>query len=273
MNLPPDLLSPAAFYALLAPQRLWFDPQYVGLDTVDPAQPAMYVANHTVYGLMDAPLLMAELYARQGVLLRALADHAHFTVPLWRTLLQRGGAVRGTVEHCAALMQDQQHILVFPGGAREVAKRRGESYQLLWKNRTGFVRLAIQHGYPLRPISALGGDDALSIRMDADDIMATTAGAIIRDNPWLQKLTRGGEMLFPLVEGIAGTPVPRPETFWFKIGEPIPTDGFDADDEADRLALRQQVAQAIEQGLEELRALQLERTPREPTWRRLLRGG
>jgi hypothetical protein len=35
-------------------------------------------------------------------------------------------------------------VLVYPGGGREVAKRKGEKYQLLWKERVGFARLAIE---------------------------------------------------------------------------------------------------------------------------------
>jgi hypothetical protein len=36
--------------------------------------------------------------------------------------------VRGTRDNVRALMHDQQTILVFPGGAREVNKRRGQQY-------------------------------------------------------------------------------------------------------------------------------------------------
>jgi hypothetical protein len=41
-------------------------------------------------------------------------------------------------------MRDHQTILVFPSGSREVFKRRGQQYQLLWRERMGFARLAIE---------------------------------------------------------------------------------------------------------------------------------
>jgi hypothetical protein len=38
-------------------------------------------------------------------------------------------------------------VLVFPGGGREVTKRKGEAHKVIWKERTGFARMAIEHGY------------------------------------------------------------------------------------------------------------------------------
>jgi hypothetical protein len=51
--------------------------------------------------------------------------------------------VRGTRDNVRALMRDHQTILTFPGGSREVNKRRGQQYNLLWRERIGFARLAI----------------------------------------------------------------------------------------------------------------------------------
>ena len=55
-------------------------------------------------------------------------------------------------------MERGEAILVFPGGGREVMKRKDEDYVLIWKERLGFVRdpardfdhprLAV--GHPLR---------------------------------------------------------------------------------------------------------------------------
>ena len=33
-----------------------------------------------------------------------------------------------------------KNVLLFPGGGREVVKRRGEMYKLLWKDEVDFVR-------------------------------------------------------------------------------------------------------------------------------------
>lgn len=64
--------------------RLYFRPQYFGLEYVDAQQPALYVSNHTIYGMLDSPLLYEKLYKDKGIVLRSLGDHFHFDVPVWQ---------------------------------------------------------------------------------------------------------------------------------------------------------------------------------------------
>ena len=75
--------------------------------------------------------------------------------------------VRGTRENVRVLMASGQHVLVFPGGAGEVFKGRGQKYQLLWKVRLGFARLAIEFGYPIVPFAAVGAEEMLEVVADS----------------------------------------------------------------------------------------------------------
>ena len=77
--------------------------------------------------------------------------------------------VLGSPEYCAALMEAGQHILVFPGGGREVMRRKGEAYQLIWKQRTGFARLAIEHGYDIIPFGSVLRIRTRQLGRDASD--------------------------------------------------------------------------------------------------------
>ena len=79
--------------------------------------------------------------------------------------------VRGTRDNVRALMRDRQTILVFPGGSREVNKRRGQQYQLLWRERIGFARLAIEHAYPIVPFAAVRADDMLDVVVDRNTLI------------------------------------------------------------------------------------------------------
>jgi hypothetical protein len=74
------------------------------------------------------PLMLLGLYQHKGVFLRSLGDHIHFKIPLWRNLLWDNGCVAGTPQNCQQLMEAKEHILVFPGGGREVMKNKGEEY-------------------------------------------------------------------------------------------------------------------------------------------------
>ena len=64
----------------------------------------------------------------------------------------------------SALMRAGQHLMVFPGGQREVFKRKNEAYRLIWKERIGFVTLAAAFGYSIVPFASLGADEIAAHR-------------------------------------------------------------------------------------------------------------
>jgi len=235
--------------------RLYFRPQYFGLEYVDAQQPALYVSNHTIFGMLDSPLLYEKLYKDKGIVLRSLGDHFHFDVPVWRDILKQGGAVPGTPENCARLMQAGEHILVYPGGGREVAKRKGEQYKLTWKTRTGFARMAIAHQYPIIPVATVGADDAYDVVFDAYDVMENPLGRLLLDRPIIRKKTRNGDMLMPIIKGIGPTLIPRPEKLYFSFGKPISPAAFigKENDKEQVWQLRKQVMDALERQLEQLK--------------------
>lgn len=222
---PMDFTPPPLAYLqrVLAPQRFWFDPQYYGLEHLDPERPALYVGNHTLYGVLDAPLMVLGAYEQAGIYFRSLGDHFHFVVPGWGHILLEHGAVEGTPENCSKLMQGRQHIIVYPGGAREVMKNKGEEYRLVWKRRTGFARMAMQHGYDIIPFAAIGADDSYSIHYDSKRFQNSLLGKLANRSGLLKRFFRDGDMLGPLVTGLGGTPIPRPEKMYFMFGERIPT--------------------------------------------------
>src|SRR5688572_27142581 len=76
------------------PLKLYFRPQYFGIDEVDDSRPALYVTNHSVYGLTDGLLFGVELYKRREIFIRALVDDIHFQIPVWKDFIQRIGFVR-----------------------------------------------------------------------------------------------------------------------------------------------------------------------------------
>ena len=164
----PELPSDQAIdrlVSLLGPLGRIAQPKIYGLENL-PANGSLLVGNHTIFRFLDLPFMMAEVWKRRRLVIRGLGEHAHYAIPVWRDLLAACGMVRGTRDNVRALMGDRQTILVFPGGAREVNKRRGQQYQLLWKERIGFARLAIEQGYPVVPFAAVGADDMLDVIVD-----------------------------------------------------------------------------------------------------------
>jgi 1-acyl-sn-glycerol-3-phosphate acyltransferase len=245
----PELPSEAhidRLVSLLEPLSRVTQPKLYGAEHL-PADGSLLVGNHTIYGLLDVPFMMAEVWKQRRLAIRGLGEHAHYAVPIWRDLLTVGGMVRGTRDNVRALMRTGQTILVFPGGAREVNKQRGQQYQLLWRERIGFARLAIEQGYPIVPFAAVGAEEMLNVIVD-------------RSTPIYGQLSRLYERLMgfptpPIVRGVGVTPIPRAERLYFWFGEPIDTSsmGCRYDDTAAARALRDEVKHAILTGIQYLR--------------------
>ena len=246
--------SPEEMRRVLAVGRAYFNPEFLGLWELDLEKPALWVGNHTLFGLTDAPLMVEHLYTQYGVMLRGLGDRGHFDVPWWGDMLVRNGMVLGTPENCAALMKAGQHVLVFPGGGREVMRRKGEAYRLVWKQRTGFARLAIEHGYDIIPFGSVGPDEAYDILLDANDVMSTPLWQWLVRRYGVDAKTRGGDMIPPVVRGIGPTLIPRPQRYYFGFGQRISTRRLKgrAGNPKTLWTLREKVARAVEAQIERL---------------------
>ncbi|MFD2231044.1 lysophospholipid acyltransferase family protein [Alkalimarinus sediminis] len=238
---------------LLKPSEGYFSPRSYGTDNIPKDRPVLFVGNHTIYGVFDPMLIVKSIYQHSGIFPRSLADHMHFGVPLWTRFIKSMGIVEGTREICSALMKDQQSVLVFPGGAREVFKRKGECYKLVWKKRVGFLKMAIDHGYDIVPFASVGPDDALSIVVDANGI-AKGLGRRFRESRFYNKTLRNGDMIPPITRGIGLTSIPRPERFYFSFGEPIKTSELQGREQTEALLFetREVVAEAINSQIAEL---------------------
>ncbi|CAB1213266.1 lysophospholipid acyltransferase family protein [Acinetobacter bouvetii] len=192
--------------------RLYFTPTFLGAEHIDAAKPAMYVGNHTLYGVLDSPILIDYLYNVHKVAVVSIADHGHFYLPLWRTLFKKFGAVDGEKEYIRALMQQGYSILVFPGGGREVLKRKGEAYQLIWKQRYGFLKLAQEFDYDIVPFAALGGDEVFELGFDANRIIESFWFQKLLKLPKLDQLLRHGDVIPSLPKNI----IPKRLPFYFQ---------------------------------------------------------
>jgi len=253
---PPGATEFAAADALLAPWRALTDPRIDGFEHLPADGRYLLVGNHTTLGLFDVPFLVLDIHRRTGVLVRSLGDRQHFRVPVWRDLLARMGTVNGTRENTRRLLAAGEPVLVFPGGGREVARRRADHYPLVWRERIGFARMALEFGYPVVPFSMIGVDDMWDVLADADDALYAPARALAA------RLDIDPEMLWPIVRGLGPTPLPRPQRIYVRIGAPIDAAAFGTswEDVDGARALRDAVRAAVRRGIADLQA-ERERDP------------
>lgn len=239
---PPSAAEIGRALLLMEPIRKLINPKVYGIENV-PKRRALLVGNHTVMGMLDSPLMCAELW-EDGIIVRSLGDHAHFKIPVWRDVLTACGVVDGTRAITSELMRRGEVILVYPGGGREVAKRKGESYTLIWKERMGFVRLAIEHGYTIVPFAAVGAEEAVDIVLDGDNpLLAPT-------RLFAEKIL-GSKDAMPITRGIGLTPVPRPERQYYWFGKPISTKTVQGQQHDDAVVrqVRDKTKNAVEEGM------------------------
>ena len=250
---------------MLKPFYKMHPPYIEGLEHIAVARPALYVGNHTTLGILDIPLFYMALHKEANIFLKALAHKIFFKLSPIRAIAESLGVFEGNRANCGELMKSGEHILVFPGGSREVCKRKNEKYQLIWRERLGFVRMAIAHGYAIVPFAAVGAEECYDIHLDAEDFLQTKIGKL------LKLIALDQINVPPLVSGWGGTPLPRPERFYFKLMKPVQTahlTGKEGDDTT-CYKVRQKVKKAIEGGIEELLKLR-ENDPLRYPLRRLL---
>ena len=152
-----------------------------------------------------------------------------------RSLAAHFGIVRATPEACAALLDANQCVLVYPGGAREAVQGGTRAYQLSWWDRLGFARMAVTHRCTIVPVAATGIDASVRVLADAQTYLRGPLG------PWIDRLGVRHGLLPPAL-----IPVRRPRVH-FHIAEPIAVDPLLLHDiDKATHALRSRVAQAIE---------------------------
>ncbi len=225
--------------------RFLFDPQLLHIDRIDTRRPSLFVANHGTYG-WEGGILPSVIREHTGMLPRLLADGFMMSGRLEEPLMSLG-LVMANRKVCAALMEAGESILVYPGGAREGAKARGDQYKLLWEGRTGFVRMAMEHGFTITPVATIGPDDMWDFRWDKNDLK----------DSWVASLLKryfpddyDPELLPPIPSGLLGTIIPRPERFYIAFGKPYDTRRFKGKQGDTRTVNR--IKETVQTQLEEL---------------------
>ena len=228
-----------------------FKPLILGADNI-PNRPCLFVGNHSLFaldGMVLGPVFVKELDRFP----RGMGDKFLFTNPRVADYVLKSGAVMGHPEVCSALMKDRQDLLVFPGGAHEAVKPASEIYELQWKERYGFVKLAAQHGYTIMPFGLVGPDEFYGHYMEGQDLPDSGLGRLLKRLGLLNDDIRA-DILPPIPVGALGTPFPKPQRCYLGFGEPIKLAQYKGKTlTRKRLqTIRGQVAEQIETQLAEL---------------------
>jgi 1-acyl-sn-glycerol-3-phosphate acyltransferase len=247
-GLDPFGLDPeTAKYAVAAAaflHRVYFRTESKGLENL-PQGRALLIANHSGQLPVDGLLIGASLFleAEPPRIVRSMVEKWTQTLPYIGTFFQRVGQVVGVPENARRLLQHGEVILVFPEGARGVAKPFWQRYELT-EFGLGFMRLALETNTPIVPIAVVGGEEQY-----------INVGNIDR----LAKLLR--MPVFPVVPQwlLPGGLLPLPVKYHLTFGEPLRFTG-DPDDEDAVIerkvaVVRRTIQTMVHRGLKERRSL------------------
>jgi len=275
----PDPAPASLFEGWLGQMRRLFSPTFFSTDaggnlvpgleqlppTAEGAPPLLLLGNHQLFGF-DGPMILEELLRERGVALTALvypplldaeSPLAPLPYPLPGTAatFERFGAVPASGRALFKSLSRGEHTLLFPGGGREVFKRKGEAYRLFWPDSPDVVRLAARLNATLLPFAGLGGDDSFEISLDSDELLnAPLVGPFFRERVAKMPSLVQDDVFVPPVGTIL------PARYYFAFGAPLPTDGIDPADDAAVEAAYAELRAGVLGGIERLRELR-ERDP------------
>ena len=228
-----------------------FNPMILGAENI-PDRPCLFVGNHSLFALdgwVLGPLMLKELNRFP----RGLGDKFLFANAGVGDFILKRGTVMGHPEVCSALMKAGEDLLVFPGGAHEAVKPASLRYELQWKERYGFVKLAAKHGYTIMPFGLVGPDEFYGHLMEGRDIPDSALGTVLKRLGLLSEETRS-DVLPPVPMGALGTFLPKPQRCYLGFGEPINLARYEGrtPTRKEQQAIRAAVAEQIETQLAEL---------------------
>ena len=157
----PDYIR-ATLPALRSLSEVYFRAEVSGLERIPESGPVLLVGNHSGGTMIADTFVFAQsFYDHFGPdrLFHQLAHDLVFKVPGPRTLVQRYGTVPASPDNMRRALERDAALLVYPGGDVESFRPSWETSEVVFDGRTGFVKLALEHGVPIVPIVALGGQE------------------------------------------------------------------------------------------------------------------
>lgn len=206
-------------------------------------------SNHSGAIPLDGSMIIMDVIAnlKPPRLIRAIVDNFAFAMPYVGMFFSRVGQVVGHRKNFEVLLENDEGILVFPGGTRDIGR--------LFKNRynpekfnVGFIELSLIHKAPIVPVAVVGAEEQL---------------------PQLKKLDALGQLFgspyFPLTPQffMGGGPltnfIPFPSKYHIYYGEPLEYYKFFSEDTVENPEMvttlaadvRSKVVELIHRGLKE----------------------
>lgn len=141
----------------------YFDSEVRGVERLPDSGPVLLVGNHSGPNSdPDTPALMAAWYRKNGVdnPLVVLSFDVIFEIPRIGDFFRRLAQVPANHRNANAALDRGAAVLVYPGGAEEMARPWTERNRIDLAGNKGFIKLALRRGVPVIPVVGHGGHES-----------------------------------------------------------------------------------------------------------------
>lgn len=144
---------------------LYFKAEVHNIDNIPKQGRVMLVGNHALMGI-DTWALLPMLFSEIERVPRGMALRSLFEIPGIRRVLGDLGMMPGQRHTAVELLEREEMVVTYPGGARDSLKGISARYQLQWEGRIGYAYAAMMAQAPIVPIAAIGPDDCFPMLTD-----------------------------------------------------------------------------------------------------------
>lgn len=130
--------------------KLYHGYEIRGIEHLPTNGPALIIYYHGAIPI-DMYYFVAKIYLKLDRLIYTVGDRFLFKLPGWKIIAQALKVSPGTVKSCTDTLNRGNILAISPGGVYE-AQFGNNYYELLWQNRLGFAKVAIESKAPVIPM-------------------------------------------------------------------------------------------------------------------------
>lgn len=115
--------------------------EIVGMENIPQDKPVLFIYYHGAIPI-DLYYFMAKVFLFNSKLIHTVADRFLFNFPGWSIMSDVMKSIPGTIQTCSIILKEGNLLAISPGGVYE-AQFSNSYYQLMWKKRIGFAKVAL----------------------------------------------------------------------------------------------------------------------------------